>query len=156
MTPAEQATVVIAALALRIVGELVTEKLGPEGSLAALRLAHGEDTAAQRPVFDMARLLLVVLDGHFTKVAPLAPRARFYNLAPAVGRQRLAVVYREDDHRIAQLEQQLRDQASALTAARDTITHLAHGLEVTLDTLRGGDVDEALQHGQEVLLGAAR
>ena len=60
------------------------------------------------------------------------------------------------ERRVAELEQQLRERTDALTSARDTITHLAHGLEVTLDTLRGGDVDEALQHGQEVLLGAAR
>lgn len=33
------------------------------------------------------------------------------------------------------------------------VDHLSHGLEVTLDTLRAGDVDEALRHGQEVLLG---
>lgn len=60
------------------------------------------------------------------------------------------------ERRVAELEQQLREQTERLNAARDTITHLAHGLEVTLDTLRGGDVDEALHHGQEVLLGAAR
>lgn len=54
------------------------------------------------------------------------------------------------------LEQQLRERTESLAAARDTITHLAHGLEVTLDTLRGGDVDEALHHGEEVLRGAAR
>lgn len=164
MTPAEQATIVIAALALRLVDDLVTEQLGAEGSLAALTIARSEDAPAQRPVLDLARQLIAVLDGHFTRVAPLAPSARFgVRIGPFVGRPRLQVAYREADHYIAQLEQQLREQTDRLTAARDllslaqdTIAHLEHGLAVTLEKLRGGDVDAGLHHGEEVLRGTAR
>lgn len=163
MTRSEQATVVIAALALRLVTELVSEQLGAEGSLAALTLARGEDAAAQRPPLELARQLLAVLDKHFTRVAPLAPAARFSNLTPYVGQPRLSVAYNNSHLYIAQLEQGLRELTARhrairdlLDLANDTIAHLEHGLEAVLESVRGGDLDAALRNGSEVLRGAAR
>lgn len=131
VSPARRASLVLAALAARVVQSLLAEQLDDE---AALReLAGGDDPAAQRPVLELARHLLAQVDEYFARTARLAPRVRF-----AGAHVSLAGAFRVEDDLRARVEE------------------LTQGLESTLEAIRGGNLDEAIFDGEEVLRGAAR
>lgn len=131
MSPARRSSLVLAALAARVVHRLIAEQLDDES--AVRELAERDDPAAQRPVLELARHLLAQVDEHFARTARLAPRVHF-----AGAHVSLAGAFQVEDELLSRLND------------------LTQGLAATLETLRGGNVDEALFQGEEVLHGGTR